>query len=105
MISRSAPGPPSSGPAAEASLRNSEQEFRDLGENLPNLCWMAKADGWIHWYNRAWYEYTGTTPAEMEGWGWQSVHDPKVLPGMMERWTAAIATGSRFEMDLPSQGA
>lgn len=34
--------------AAETSLRRSEQEFRDLGENLPNLCWMARADGWIH---------------------------------------------------------
>jgi len=38
---------------------------------------MAHADGRIYWYNERWYEYTGTTPAQMEGWGWQSVHDPR----------------------------
>ena len=91
--------------SAEAALRRSEQDFRDLGENLPNLCWMARADGYIYWYNRVWHDYTGKTPAEMEGWGWQSVHDPERLPEIMERWTAAIATGSRFEMTFPLRGA
>ena len=52
-----------------------------------------------------WYEYTGTTPAEMEGWGWQSVHDPAVLPGVLERWKGAIATGEPFEMVFPLRGA
>ncbi len=56
--------------AAAAALRRSEEEFRALAENLPNLCWMANADGWIYWYNKGWYDYTGTTPAGIEGWGW-----------------------------------
>lgn len=90
---------------AEAALRRSEQEFRALGENLPNLCWMANADGWIYWYNRRWYDYTGTTPADMEGWGWQSVHDPAVLPAVMERWTGSIQAGVPFEMTFPLRGA
>lgn len=33
---------------AEATLRHSEEQFRALGEDLPNLCWMAGADGWIY---------------------------------------------------------
>ncbi len=89
---------------AEAALRRSEEEFRALAENLPNLCWMANADGWIYWYNRGWYDYTGTTPADMEGWGWQSVHDPAVLPSVMERWTGCIAAGVPFEMTFPLLG-
>ncbi len=91
--------------AAEVALRRSEEEFRALAENLPNLCWMANADGWIYWYNKRWYDYTGTTPAEMEGWGWQSVHDPRVLPAVMERWTGAIAGGVPFDMTFPLRGA
>jgi len=91
--------------AAETALRRSEEEFRALAENLPNLCWMANADGWIYWYNKRWYDYTGTTPAEMEGWGWQSVHDPLVLPAVMERWTGAIVGGVPFEMIFPLRGA
>lgn len=55
-------------------------EFRELADNLPTLCWSADADGYITWYNRRWHEYCGTTPEQMEGWGWQSVHDPAVLP-------------------------
>ena len=91
--------------AAEAALRRSEEEFRALAENLPNLCWMANAHGWIYWYNKRWYDYTGTTSAEMEGWGWQSVHDPVMLPAVIERWTGAVARGVRFEMIFPLRGA
>ena len=66
---------------------------------------MARPDGHIFWYNRRWYEYTGTTPEQMEGWGWQSVHDPAVLPEVLERWKASIATGEPFEMVFPLKGA
>jgi PAS domain S-box-containing protein len=41
----------------------------------------------------------------MEGWGWQSVHDPKVLPKVLERWKASIATGQPFDMEFPLLGA
>ena len=63
------------------------------------------ADGWIYWYNRHWYEYTGTTPESQEGWGWESVHDPKELPAVMERWQASLASGQPFEMVFPLKGA
>lgn len=75
--------------------------FEALAENIPALCWMADAQGAIYWYNRRWYEYTGSTPAEMQGWGWQSVHDPEVLPSVLERWSGSIATGAPFEMVFP----
>lgn len=83
----------------------SECEFRLLAENIPTLCWIANGDGYIVWYNRRWHEYTGTTPEQMEGWGWQSVHDPDQLPEVMERWTNSIATGEPFEMTFPLRGA
>ena len=51
-----------------------------MAESIPQLAWMARPDGHIYWYNRRWHEYTGTTPEQMEGWGWQEVHDPEVLP-------------------------
>ena len=90
---------------AEKQRAEADEEFRALGENQPNLCWMAKADGWIYWYNRRWFEYTGTTPADMDGWGWPSVHDPELLPFVMERWTASIAAGAVFDMTFPLRGA
>src|SRR5919205_1741206 len=75
---------------AEERLKESEARFRALAENIPILCWMADADGWIYWYNKGWYDYTGTTPEQMEGWGWQSVHDPDILPTVLTHWKHSL---------------
>ena len=90
---------------AEKALSESEERFRTMADAIPQLAWMADPDGYIYWYNRRWYEYTGTTPAEMEGWGWQSVHDAKELPRVLERWRQSIATGQPFDMEFPLRGA
>jgi PAS domain S-box-containing protein len=79
--------------------------FRLLADNLPTLCWVANGDGYIVWYNRRWHEYCGSTAEAMEGWGWQSVHDPALLPDVLARWTEAIATSEPFEMTFPLKGA
>ena len=89
---------------AEAALKESEERFRTLANAIPQLCWTANAEGWIFWYNQRWYEYTGTTPKQMEGWGWQSVHDPEVLPQVLEQWQVSIATGNPFDMVFPLRG-
>ncbi len=90
---------------AMQAVRASEERFRTMANALPQLAWIARADGYIFWYNQRWYEYTGATPEQMEGWGWQSVHDPAVLPRVLERWRASIATGEPFDMDFPLRGA
>ena len=82
-----------------------EKQFRTLADSIPQLAWMANPDGWIFWYNQRWYEYTGTTPGQMEGWGWQSVHNPVELPKVMERWRASLQTGEPFDMVFPLRGA
>lgn len=68
---------------------------------MPQLGWFARPDGYIEFFNRGWYEYTGTTPEEMEGWGWRSVHDPKLLPGIEARWRHSIETATSFELTFP----
>ncbi len=90
---------------AEAAVRDSEERFRTMADSMSQLAWIARADGFIFWYNRRWYEYTGKTPNDMEGWGWQSVHDSATLPQVVENWTAAIATGTSFEMEFPLRAA
>ncbi len=90
---------------AEDGLRESEAQFRTLANAIPQLCWIANADGWVYWYNQRWYEYTGTAPDLMEGWGWQSVHDPATLPSVLDRWKHSIAAGEPFDMVFPLRGA
>ena len=97
---------------AEAQLRQANRqrseiadEFRTLAEGMPELCWMARPDGHVYWYNQHFYNYTGTVAADLEGWGWQSVHDPDVLPAVIKRWTRSINSGEDFEMTFPLRGA
>jgi PAS domain S-box-containing protein len=85
----------------DTTLEESERQFRTLADSVPQLAWMAEPDGTITWYNRRWYDYTGTTPEQMQGWGWQSVHDPKVLPDVLVKWRNALDTGQPLEMVFP----
>jgi PAS domain S-box-containing protein len=89
----------------ENELRDSEERFQAVANGIPQLAWMAEADGSIFWYNQRWYEYTGTTFEQMQRWGWQRVHDPDRLPVVMKEWTAAVRTGTSFEMEFPLRGA
>ena len=95
---------PSNAPAIRVHIPTPD-DLLALAEQLPQLAWIADADGSIYWYNQGWYDYTGTSPEEMLGWGWQSVHDPAVLPDVIERWRAAIRSGQPFEMVFPLRGA
>lgn len=85
-------------------VRESEEKLRLLADTIPQLAWMARPDGHIFWYNRQWYEYTGKSATEMEGWGWQSVHHPDVLPKVLERWKKSITSGEPFDMVFPLKG-
>jgi len=86
-------------------LRESEAQFRTMVDAISQLAWMAQPDGFIYWYNQRWFDYTGTTPEQMEGWGWQRVHDPAVLPEVVELWKTSVASGEPFEMDFPLRAA
>lgn len=83
----------------------SEHELKAFVDNLPELAWTARPDGHVEFYNRRWYEYTGTTFEEMQGWGWEKVHDPALLPLVAERWKHCLDSGEPFEMEFTLRGA
>ena len=42
-------------------LQESENQFRTLANSIPQLAWMANANGDIFWYNDRWVDYTGVS--------------------------------------------
>jgi PAS domain S-box-containing protein len=85
----------------EVALRQSEERFRAMSDNIAPLAWMANADGVLFWYNKRWYDYTGETFETMQSEGWTKVHDPVHLPRVMETWKTAVANGHPWEDTFP----
>lgn len=81
----------------EEELAAHERQYHTLADSIPQLCWMANPDGYIFWYNRRWYDYTGMTQDQAEGWGWQRVRHPEELPKVLERWKGAVGSGEPWE--------
>ncbi len=90
---------------AEKALGESEERFRTLADNIPQLAWMTDAEGWIFWYNQRWFDYTGTTLEEVRGWGWEKVIHPDHLPRVMSQWQQSLRTAKGFDDTFPLLGA
>jgi len=86
---------------AEEKIEASEEQFRTFANSIQNLAWIANADGWIYWYNQQWYNYTGTTLEEMEGWGWEKVHHPDHVNKVSEFAKEAWKKDEAFELTFP----
>ncbi|MEO6246815.1 MAG: PAS domain S-box protein, partial [Opitutaceae bacterium] len=78
---------------ASAALRESGERFRTMADNMAQFAWMADASGWIFWYNQRWFDYTGTTLEEMQGWGWKAVQHPSHVDRVVEKFAHRIQTG------------
>src|SRR5690606_38744252 len=44
---------------AQKALAQSEAQFRQIANGIPQLAWITGADGQHEWFNERWYEYTG----------------------------------------------
>ncbi len=89
---------------ADELVRESEERFRTLADNMSQLAWMADSTGWLFWYNKRWFEYTGSTLEEMRGDGWRKVHDPDHLERVAEKYRRHVDAGEEWEDTFPLRG-
>ncbi len=85
--------------AARLQAEASEQLYRVLAEAIPQIVWTALPDGWVDYYNQRWFEYTGMTLAETQGWGWSPVLHPDDVENCLERWNTSVQTGETYEVE------
>lgn len=89
----------------EEILRKSEQRFRMLADNISQLAWTADRLGYATWYNRRWYEYTGTTWESMQGDGWIKTQHPDHVDRVVAGVSAARELEAPWEDTFPLRGA
>ncbi|MEP6545232.1 PAS domain S-box protein [Microcoleus vaginatus GB1-A2] len=85
--------------AARREAEASELLYRVLAEAIPQIVWTARPDGWLDYYNQRWFEYTGLTLEETQGWGWQPVLHPDDVENCLERWNTSVQTGRTYEVE------
>jgi PAS domain S-box-containing protein len=90
--------------ASESALRESEARFRELAENMSQFAWTADRAGRRDWYNKRWYDYSGTTFEEMQGFGWQKLHHPDHLERVVDGMLQCFAKGMPWEDTFPLRG-
>ncbi|MFV3130849.1 response regulator [Niveispirillum sp. KHB5.9] len=76
-----------------------EAQFRIIADSMPQLVWSARPDGDVDYFNRNWYDYTGTKPGDSDGAGWARVLHPEDLNRTLARWNAALVSGEEYEIE------
>ena len=91
----------------EAEVQEAGERFAAMADNVPQMTWMGDPQGNLFWYNRRWYEYTGTTPEEMLDGdrAWQKLHHPDHLEATTKKYAETIARGEPWEDTFPLRAA
>ncbi|MGR3464330.1 PAS domain-containing protein [Limimaricola sp.] len=85
---------------AEMELRETEERFRTMAQNMPSHVWTARPDGGLDWVSDQVYDYTGTQGDEILGDSWaHSVHLDDI-ERVTPIWAAAIKSGSTYEAEF-----
>src|SRR5687768_6080443 len=82
-----------------------DSQFHALAEFMPQMVWVTDERGWAFWYNRRWYDYTGTTLEEMQGFGWFNTVHPEHVSRVREGFDRAWKAGSPWEDTYPLRRA
>ena len=83
----------------EETIRKSEQDFRMLAESMPQIVWASSAQGNNIYVNQQWVDYTGLTPEESCGHGWNKPFHPEDQQKAWDVWQNASKYGAAYELE------
>lgn len=84
---------------ADRAVSESEARFRNMADHAPVMMWVTDADGSCTYLNRAWYDFTGQSPEEAEGYGWLAATHPDDKAVVEQNFRDANATRSPFNVE------
>jgi PAS domain S-box-containing protein len=83
------------------ALRQSEQQFRSLVNSIPQLAWMAHADGAAFWYNQRWCDFAGAALEQLQQTGWAYLWHPEHASRIRAGIRKAIGLRKPWEDTFP----
>lgn len=77
----------------------SREHYRLLNEAIPQIIWTADADGIVDYWNRQWFDYTGTTSGNATGTSAGSIVHDDELEMTRQSWAGAQTSGEPFSIE------
>jgi PAS domain S-box-containing protein len=90
---------------AEAALVESQARLSAALDAIPQMVWSTRPDGHHDYYNRRWYEFTGTSPVEVEGEEWNPRFHPDDRASARARWIRSLDSGEPYEIEYRLRAA
>ncbi|MFN3667352.1 MAG: PAS domain S-box protein, partial [Sediminibacterium sp.] len=82
----------------EKEIRDSEERFRSLAQTLPQLVWVADAQGNAEFASLRWKEYSGIEPGgELE---WKAIVHPEDYERINADWVHSLKTGNIYKSEV-----
>ncbi len=80
-------------------VEESEKQFRQMAELMPQKIWTADAEGNKNYFNQTLLDYVGFTFEELKGSGWQKIVHPDDWKKNKSQWEESLSTGQDYEIE------
>src|SRR5437773_3266195 len=80
-------------------LRQEAARLQTVIDTVPSFLWTSLPDGSKEYLNKRWYDYTGLSLEEGQGWGWKVVVHPEDLERLVRDWLALMDSRKPGELE------
>src|SRR5260370_28691306 len=70
-----------------------------LVDSAPSLIHTGMPDGYLDFFNQTWLRYIGRPLEDLQGWKWTAFIHPEDVEGIVEKWSASLASGEPFLLE------
>lgn len=83
---------------ARKKVEESERQFKQIADSMPQMVWTARPDGYVDYYNKQWYEFTGFQEDYGDG-SWLPILHPDDVTLCYNSWNNSVQTGEEYMIE------
>lgn len=84
---------------ARKVIEESSSEFRQMADSIIQMVWVTDANGMHEYYNKRWYDFTGSDFESSKGEGWDQMFHPDDREAAWKKWKNSLETGEAYEIE------